>query len=284
MKKANFILIIIFTIIIISCSECPVKQSDPIFLCETRIVTMEKFNPNFKIIQSQTVLDSDYNISIYRFPDNSLSSGSFPNDSRFEGKFVIPLFSIPFTYDNQLYFANVMDTYPTNSQLSGDILVRDIDTNSKQAFLRIFGSISLFDTGLLTESSQDFCNYVEANQNNIKNSFNNYTSLNKYGENQPNSIKINFSNLPIIITNNLGEIIGSVGSAGVPPITNDIITKLQIESAKIYAIDLVVRPGEVYTYIAANGKRFIILFTEVRQSNIYPYRKRVSMMLYPLDK
>jgi hypothetical protein len=245
---------------------------------------MEKFNPNFQIIQGQTVLDSDYNISIYRFPDNSLSSGSFPNDSRFEGKFVIPLFSIPFTYDNQLYFANVMDTYPTNSQLSGDILVRDIDTNSKQAFLRIFGSISLFDTGLLTESSQDFCNYVEANQNNIKNSFNNYTSLNKYGENQPNSIKINFSNLPIIITNNLGEIIGSVGSPGVPTVTNEIITKLQLESAKIYAIDLVVRPGEVYTYIAANGKRFIILFTEVRQSNIYPYRKRVSMMLYPLDK
>jgi len=284
MKKTNFILVLIFSIILNSCSECPVKQSDPIFLCETRIVTMEKFNPNFQIIQGQTVLDSDYNISIYRFPDNSLSSGSFPNDSRFDGKFVIPLFSIPFTIDNQLYFANIMDTYPTNSQLSGDILVRDIDTNSKQAFLRIYGSISLFDKGILTESSQDFCNYVEANQNNIKNSFNNYTSLNKYGENQPNAIKSNFSNLPIIITNNLGEIIGSVGSPGVPTVTNEIITKLQLESAKIYAIDLVVRPGDVYTYIAANGKRFVILFTEIRQSNIYPYRKRVSMMLYPLDK
>jgi len=70
----------------------------------------------------------------------------------------------------------------------------------------------------------------------------------------------------------------------VPTPPQDVISKLNDAASKLVSFDLPVVPGNVYTYIAKNGKRFVIVITEIRQTNITPFRKRVSMMLYPLDK
>ncbi|HRP01443.1 MAG TPA: hypothetical protein PLE30_02235 [Candidatus Kapabacteria bacterium] len=282
-------LLFIFTLAIIlltACSECPVRQVEPIFVCETRIVTMEKFNPNFTIIGANAILDSDYNISIYQFPDNSASSGSFPNDSRFEGKVALPLASFPFSNNDTIYYANIMDTYPTNEQLLGDFLVQNVNvaSNPNTAYLRIKGSIALFSQGLFTEDSQVFCDYVKANQADLTDSLSRFTADNLYGRNQRGSTINSYNANNIFISNESGKILGKAGDFGIPLPNNSVINQLNNAAAKLISIDLLVQPGNVYLYIARNGKRFVIVITEIRQTAIPPFRKRVSMMLYPLDK
>lgn len=285
MKKIY--LLVLFSILLLnSCSECPITEAPPIFVCETRIVTMEKFNPNFTIVSDKAVLDSDYNISIYQFPDNSSSSGSFPNDSRFEGNAVVALASFPFAFNDSIYYANIMDSYPTNEQLMGDFLVQDVNVTSNPpiANIRIFGSIALFSQGLFTEDSQKFCDFVEQNNKQIQNSFKNFTEENRFGKNQVGIIQNTYTVNNIIITDNNGKIVGTAGTPSVPTPPQDVINKLNDAANKLVSFDLPVIPGNVYTYIAKNGKRFVIVITEIRQTNITPFRKRVSMMLYPLDK
>lgn len=269
-----------------SCDECPIQEAPALFLCETRIVTLERFNPNFQIVNNKTTLDPDYNISVFAFPDNRLSSGSFPNDFRYENKSLLPLASIPFTDSGNLYYANIMDLYPTNAELIGDWLVRDIDVsvNPPVAYIRIFGRISLFSQGLITENSQQFCDYVENNKNQIISSFNIFTETNRFGRNQIGAIFNSYNENTVIVSNINGQIIGSIGMPNVPIPPADILSQLRQAVAKLTSIDLPIVPGNVYNYIARNGKRFVVLITEIRQTAIPPNRKRVSIMIYPLDK
>jgi len=287
MKKSSYILFSLLIISVInSCSDCPIKQADPIFICESRIVTLEKFNPNFRINGDVVDLEPDYNISIYEFPSSSSSSGSFPNDSRFKDNKLLPVVSIPFAVNDSIFFANIMDTYPTNIDLVGDFLVRDVDlsNNSPTAYIRIYGSIDLIEQNFLTEDSQVFCDYVHNNQTKITNSFSSYNEVNRFGANQAGTSITDYKNFPVIVSNSDGQIIGSVGVPGVNIPPSDVLAKLQFEANKQISFDLLVLPGNIYTYLAKNGKRFVILITEIRQTNIDPFRKRVTMMLYPLDK
>lgn len=269
-----------------SCSDCPLKQAPPVFVCESRIVTMEKFNPNFSVVNGQSVLDSDYNISIYMFPDNSSSSGTFPNDNRFVGNAVLSLASFPFAWNDSIFYANIMDTYPTNEQLQGDFLVQSVNvtTSPATANIRLYGSIDMFWQGLFTEDAQQFCDFVDANRSRIDNSLSSMNANNRYGRNQSGATINTYTVSNIIITNSEGKIVGNAGDPGVPYPNNDVINKLNNVASQLISIDLQVVPGNVYTYIAKNGKRFVILITEIRQSSLAPFRKRVSMMLYPLDK
>ena len=285
MKKFYFLDLLSF-IWLVSCNECPIQEAPTLFLCETRIVTLERFNPNFQIINNKAILDPDYNISVYEFPVNRLSSGSLPNDFRYENRALIPLVSFPFNDNGNIYYANIMDIYPTNTELIGDWLVRDINvaTNPPVAYIRIYGSISLFFQGLITENSQQFCDFVEQNKNQIISSLNTFTETNRYGRNQIGAIFNNYNGNNILITNANGLIIGSVGMPNVPIPPADILNKLNQSAQKLTSIDLPIVPGNVYTYIGRNGKRFVVLITEIRQTAIPPNRKRVSIMIYPIDK
>ncbi len=284
MKKI-FIYLFLISIILNACSDCPVSDNPPTLSCETRVVTLEKFNPNFTISNNQTILDADYNISTYLFPDNSSSSGSFPNDSRFKDKNLIPLVSFPFLYEGSIFLASIADAYPSNEQLVGDFLIQDVNVNSnpRTANIRLYGSISLFDQGLFTENSQQFCNYVEQNEDDILNSFSSFTSSNRFGRNQAGAIINNYATNSVVISDNEGKFIGILGDPNVPTPPPDILSKLNNAIPNIVSVDLQVAPGNVYTYIARNGKRFVFVITEIRQSDISPNRKRVSMMLYSLD-
>lgn len=285
MKRLYYVLTIIF-LGLISCNECPIQEAPTLFLCETRIVTLERFNPNFQIINNKAILDSDYNISIYEFPENRLSSGYFLNDLRYENRALLPLASYPFNDNGNVYYANIMDIYPTNPELIGDWLVRDVDvsTNPPIAQIRIYGSIGLFFQGLITENSQQFCDFVEQNKNQIISSFNTFTETNRYGRNQTGAIFNSYSGSNIVISSADGQILGTVGMPNVPIPPADVLSRLNQSAQKLTSIDIPIIPGNVYNYISRNGKRFVVLITEIRQTPIPPNRKRVSIMIYPLDK
>ncbi len=293
MKKYILISIFILSVLVFqSCTDCPVSEQDPVYLCETRIVTIEKFNPNYTIIPGtngspdSVVLDADYNIAIYQFPINSGSSGSFPNDNRFKDNKQIPIATVPFAENNVVYYANLMDTYPTNEDLNGDILVKDVDllASEPNAMLRFAGSIALFDQNYLDEDAQAFCDYVKGNSASINSAFDNFTDDNKYGKNQNGAVVTNYDLNPVIVSDKNGKIIGTSGQPNVPLVGSGPESELRTLANKKSSVDLRVIPGNVYVYLAKNGKRFVFFITELRESNITPFRKRVTIMLYPLDK
>ncbi len=294
MKKLfiNTALFALIVILVSSCSDCPLTEHDAIYLCQTRIVTMERFNPNFTVAidpnsgEEIVTLDPDYNISMYEFPFNYASSGNFPNDNRFKGNTQVPIISLPFAVNNTIYYAAYADTYPINSELSGDILVRDVDLSGAlpTATLRIKGSIAQIDQNFLSENAQVFCDYVDAQRANIEQSFRNYTVGNLYGANQPGATLNRYDTRPIVVTDQSGRIIGAVGAPNVPTPPQDIINSLTADIRSKSSIDLRVTLGNVYTYIAKNGKRFVFFVSEIRAASLPPNRNRVSIMLYPLDK
>lgn len=291
-KILNILALPLILIFISSCNDCPLQEQDPIYLCQTRIITMERFNPNFTVSVDPTsgaeivTLDPDYNISMYEFPMNASSSGSFPNDNRFKGSMQIPVASLPFAVDNKIYYAAFVDTYPTNSDLAGDILVKDVDLSgaSPVAFLRVKGSIAQIDQNYLNEDAQAFCDYVNSRTSLIQTSLQSYTAGNLYGANQPGATVNRYDSSPIVVTDQSGKMLGTVGEPNVPNPPQDVVNNLTSIARNKSSIDLRVVPGNVYTYIAKNGKRFVFFVSEIRQTNITPNRKRVSIMLFPLDK
>ncbi len=289
-NKLIFLISLIFSILLAACNDCPLENANPVTICQTRIVTIEQFNSNFTIVtdpnsgQEQTILDPDYNIGTYEFPINANSSGSFPNDNRFVNKVQIPIFSLPFVVDNQIYYAGIVDNYPINGELPGDILVRDVDAAAQRATLRMFGSIDQIDQNYLNEDAQAFCNYVNSILPTIVQSFANYNASNRFGQNQPGASIVRFDAASVVVIDQNGRIVGTVGAPNVPTPPANIINDLRSQAASRIAVDLTVVPGNVYTYIAKNGKRFVFFVSEIRQTNVPPNRKRVTIMFYPLDK
>lgn len=290
MKFKFLILLLIFSLYLSACNDCPLKEADPITICQTRIVTIEQFNSNFTVTtdpntgQERVILDPDYNIGTYEFPISAASSGSFPNDSRFVNKIQIPIVSLPFVLDNQIYYAAIVDNYPINIELPGDILVKSVDANAQTAILRFYGSIDLIDRNYLNEDAQAFCNYVNNNLPNIVQSFSNHNAGNRFGLNQSGATVVRFDAATIVVIDQNGKIIGTVGAPNVPNPPSNIINDLRSQAANRVAVDLTVVPGNVYTYIAKNGKRFVFFVSEIRQTSVPPNRKRVTIMFYPMDK
>jgi|GEM_PF-886566 len=276
-----------------SCNECPLVEAPPFYLCESRIVTLEKFNPNYTVTPGPTpdepiiILDPDYNISMFEFPFDKRSTGQFPNDFRFKNNAQIPILSTPFIITDQKYYLAVMDTYPANSELIGDILVKDVNLDPLDTYsnVRVFGTIKkVFDNIPISENSQEFCDFVTAQTNTFEDTFKNITILNKYGQLEPNVIVNDYTTSPTVILNDKLEILGTLGTIGLPTPINNILDIFNQKKTESITYDLTVRTGEVYAYIARNGKRFVFVVTEMRQSIITPFRKRISIMFFNVDK
>ena len=109
------------------------------------------------------------------------------------------------------------------------------------------------------------------------------TENNKYGSNQLNATRTSFTSSDIIITDINNKIIGTYGQAGVPAPSADVIASLRAAANQKTSIEFQVNQGDMFVYIAKNGKRFVFFVSEIRQSSVNPFRKQVSIMLNPLD-
>lgn len=295
----NKILISTFLIFAIfgfnSCNDCPLVEAPPFYLCESRIVTLERFNPNYTVTPGPTpeepivTLDPDYNISMFEFPFNKKSSGSFPNDYRFKNNAQIPVVNTPFMVGDQKYYLAIMDTYPTNSELIGDILVKDVTLDlvnpaNTYSDIRVFGSITrVFTNAVINENAQDFCDFVTSHSAIFEDAFKNITLLNRYGANQPNVTINDHLATPTVILNDKFEILGTLGAVGLPEPLPNIVDLFNQRKLEMPTFDLRVRTGDVYAYIARNGRRIVFQVTEMRQSTIAPFRRRMSIMFFNVD-
>lgn len=293
LTKLSMLMLLIFTFN--SCNECPLEEAPSFYLCESRIVTLEKFNPNYTVTPGPTpeepivTLDPDYNISMFEFPFNKKSSGSFPNDYRFKNNAQIPVVNTPFMVGDQKYYLAIMDTYPTNSELIGDILVKDVFLDlanpvNSYTDIRVFGSIERVFPGIgVNENAQDFCNFVTSQSAIFQDAFQNMTLDNRYGKNQPNVTINDYTSSPTVILNDKFEVLGPLGAAGLPEPLANIVDLFNQRKLEMPTYDLRVRTGDVYAYIARNGRRIVFQVTEMRQSSIAPFRRRMSIMFFNVD-
>jgi hypothetical protein len=291
-KLTKFSLLMSLIFAFNSCNECPLEEAPPFYLCESRIVTLEKFNPNYTVTPGPTpeepivTLDPDYNISMFEFPFNKKSSGSFPNDYRFKNNAQIPVVNTPFMIGDQRYYLAVMDTYPANSELIGDILVKDVNLDPLDTYseIRVFGSITrVFNNAAINENAQDFCDFVTSQSAIFEDAFLNMTLDNQYGKNQPNITINDYTTSPTVILNDKLEVIGTLGAAGLPIPLANILDLFNLKKLESPTYDLRVRTGDVYAYIARNGRRIVFQVTEMRQSTISPFRRRMSIMFFNVD-
>lgn len=296
MKNIYKLILLITALIGFNSCSCPVEESDPVFLCETRLATIDRFNPNFTVRidpvsgEAVTDLDSTYSISMFLFPNDASSSGSLPNDARFQNSSQLVIAKEPFLIDGVKYYAAIMDGFPSNDLLAGDILVDSVDLSAATgpgAYFRIYGNLLMIDRNYNSEDAQAFCDYVTAHTDTIQSASNLIREKNgqndyKYGKNQPGAVESTYNSSSIMILDEQLKVIGSYGAVGVPNPTPDVISKLNANAIKY--VRLRVEPGNVYTYLAKNGKRFVFFVSEIRAASIFPYRQRVTIMFYPLDK
>ena len=57
----------------------------------------------------------------------------------------------------------------------------------------------------------------------------------------------------------------------------ETVKRKLLENENANAIDITVRPGEVYYYKARNGKEFAVVIADIRQGTFEPYLKRVTI-------
>lgn len=293
MKIRLLILLSAIALFCVSCSDdCVILTNNNMAdKCNTRIVSIEKFNAHFTVItglngKKETKLDSNYNIGMFKFPLSEAYSGSFPNDVNFESSETTTIAKLFF--NNNSHYVTVEDVFPSNNDMPGDILVKDVNVNPAdqipRALLRINGYIVPLNLELHTEDAQQFCDYIKANISVIVNGLTNLeqTESNLYGLNLVDKVVTDYSQAEFRIYNKDNVLLGNINTVDIPLPPIDVLTKLQELAKGKSGVDFPVREGEFFGFITNTGKKFVFLVSEIRKSPIYPYRERVSIMFHEI--
>lgn len=287
--KKNKTILLIFTLLIIvllqsCCSDCPVNPTNPSFLCRVREASITQFNPNLieQRIPRPGQPDSifyipvpEYSIHSYAFPSDLKSSGSLPNDNRFIENSFIPVVTIPFS-DGSPYLAAIIDNRPLNNNMEGDILVDSVfitgNILNNIAYIQVRGYIAKMTTPFLSESSTEFCNYIEQNSDEINRK---KDSLSLYGWNIGITKQFSLSNAQFVAIDKNGKIDYNVSVS--------VVDRLSLlEKVANQSIIIPVRVGDVFYYTAINGRSFAFVVVNISQGSLPPNKKFIKIMFNPL--
>lgn len=306
------------------CCDCvdPVEGDPPLPFCSPREATITRFNSDFtsKIDTDQDGVEfitylpqPEYNIHGLRMPDQLIV------DDRFDAENGINKISIDeegFPIEGNLLFA-VLSEFPLNEDLKADIIVTDVDLGvTRSASLRFAGRLNFYEDNLISESSQDFCDYIEVNGADMQS-----IPLVLYGEgisdNNGNiSTKSNFSGLPVSLISSSGSILIEDVDNPDPnrfaslndellsevEIANNLETLLvnagignnfsdteqyrdllaRINQTEYKAIDIEVNTNDVFIYESINGKRYAINIIDIGERFTNAVKTRVSIQFTEL--
>lgn len=285
MKKYIIFLLAAFSIAFISCDDCPLeKNDDPSLDCQVREATITKFNPSLEERTAQAADGTDstyyspvpeYSIHALEFPMSQASSGSLPNDERFEDKEEIIVASVPFA-DKSPYFAAILDTYPLNNILIGDIIVKNVDDDLTSAKIRVAGKINSINDLFLSENADDFCDFIDGVSSDELDDLRDGAS--KYGKDLPSSSQGTYdANDVVVVDENL-----NIVTDNPPAIAQEDINSV-LNIARDAAYDINVSPGDVFYYEATNGRDLIFVVVDISEGRFEPNKKRVTIMFNLID-
>lgn len=285
MKKYIFLVFAAIAIFLISCNDCPLEENDdPSLDCKVREATITKFNPSLveRTAQAADGTDStyyvpvpEYSIHTLEFPMSQSSSGALPNDERFEDKEEIVIARVPFA-DKSPYYAAILDIYPLNNIIRGDILVKNVADDLNSATIRVAGSLNKINDVFQSENADDFCDFIDQITNEDVEDLRDGASL--YGRDLdvasrgtyvPNDVVVVDENLNIVSDN--------------PPALSQEDINSVIGIAHDAAYDISVAPGDVFFYEAVNGRDLIFVIVDISEGRFDPQKKRVSIMFNLID-
>jgi hypothetical protein len=254
-----------------SCCDCPLDPYNSPIICKVREVTITEFNPGINQINDSTFVPvPEYSIHTYQFPNSDLHSGFLPNDERFADREVIALARE--NIEGSSYFAVILDTYPINKDLKGDMMVISADPVNLRALLRFKGSLQRLNPKFLSENANEFCDYIEAHKTTINDAL---TDLKEYGKGLFGSAEVTYNAGNVEVVDANGRIV--TNEPGVPFPTQAMIDKL-LRDVNQQAVNVLVDIGDVFVYKAIDGKFFVFVVADVSQGTFEPRKRRVSIM------
>lgn len=268
-SRSGILMVFPLLVILLSCS-CPLTEDKTMPPCAVREVTITQFNPD---VVQDTVPVPEYSIHTFQFPFDNSSSGSLPNDERFKNKSQIIISQLPFP-DGRPYYVAILNKFPQNNDMVGDIMVTNVDSaNLLFADLRFYGSLSRIPGSFLSENATEFCDFVRALGMSVID--NAAATATKYGAGLPNSLQKDYSASDVYVVNQAGNRVDTIPV--IPALRDTLLARTRGN-----AIDLRVRLGELYYYKARNSKAFVILITNFSRGTFTPNKRHVSIMFYPL--
>ena len=224
------------------------------------------------------IADPKFNIATFRFPASFVSSGSLPNDSRFnqgpwqftESEFPLPGYTTTYRFDQ-----------PPNSIQEGDFLIDTILIDNFNALnsvvrLRMRGKFFRLNEFVPFDDAKAFENWIDnrKNANNANDLCIQYTEQAvRYGEtNNGSSFSIVATHpdplLPTYTYPSPWPVAKNTGLI-LPPFKRTISGDLDT-----YTTDL--RLGEVFYYEAVNGVKFYVLVSNLRAGILSPQLLRAT--------
>lgn len=304
--------------------ECPCDEEVvQEFVCQPRDITINEFIPdllpvdlNDVIINNETnVIESinynpvdSFSIHTFKFPDDMSTSGSLPNDPRFQSDQGIAYLPVAKVAVNKVgpsipFFVAFLSNTPTNDDMVGDILVEDIDLQSNPAdplaSLKFAGSLyRISQRAMPSESSREFCEYLEDNnlsdEGRVMNEYR--PNLSEYGEAYGITNNFNYNEDDLVILNQNNQVVAAWNGAtwdfrseiinGTQyyflnentrdNLINDFnaidrekaVEELQAMLADKSDVTVEVGLGDIFFYRAVNGRDFIMTIINISQKQL----------------
>lgn len=289
MKKINYkklslniLLVIPLTLVIISfinSCECD--------LVSTKIFSCQCFNGHIDEIDPRIVFQN-IGDSLFGFkgvPSYSTGSLLLPSDNKTIATTIKEDYALngieglwdsyaakryKFTLNNRGYVALIDSRTPANEQMKGDIMVIDADPAAGTAWIRVAGSWANFNIQLNADDCSRLCDTLTLYQRIDTN----FTNINgralTFGETLPNSRSYNLDSTHIRVFDTYTRNITS----GVD-IPSNVFSEL-VSTSNTHYVDILVRKGEIYYYVAKNGIAFAIFITDVYDGSLPPNKEGIS--------
>lgn len=317
MKNLSYLILIL----LFGCCDC-LDPSDPIPpFCSPQEATITEFISEFTSSLEQDEDGNDiivfeptppYSTHGFRFPDQLLVDERFDAESGVDRISVEEEFLPVGTDDGALKIA-VLSGIPINEDQNADIIVSSVDLGAvpRLAELRFKGRLNFYDDNQTSESSEEFCDYIEQNGIDMQE-----LPLFRFGEDvddntgnisrgndlsngvvsligEDNSILIVDIQNPnparnvefegeiqteVEVLNEI-ELRLALGNFGGNILNTNAYTNLQQKLAdnEYLAIDIEVNIGDVFVYEAINGLRYAVNIINISERDNNAIKERVSI-------
>lgn len=269
MKKISILIAVVLTALIFlnACNDCPLCNIEN--QCKVREVTITVFNPKLQKLNDSTYLPvPEYSIHSFLFPEDDNSTGTLPNDTRYQQSEKIDLFDLIFNDGTQNLKAVLLSNFPTNERMIGDILVIDADAANGTAVIRVSGEIFKLPNTFMSEDANLFCTqYLPNNQTIITST---KLLLTQYGRG------FNYAQNESFSINDIKVYDSQRNEVAIQPPVAIVNNLLALVSGN--AVNLSVKTGEVYLYRARNGRVFVFSIANISKGNFDPFKKRITIL------
>lgn len=268
-RAAGSAALVALSLAVAGCSDCLTFEATPNQNPQVREATITEFNPNYNADSTPV---SRYSIHSFAFPASDETSGTLPDDSRFNhfgGRVVLGEVKYNSPVDGSPRTVRVSTNSVPNDSIVGDVMVVSVSLGPPAtARLRFKGSLGTISPPLNPSgSATDFVNYVKQHAGTDQ-------QINALaGAASDNGSGLGSSSNPAINV----EVLNALGQPVSEALPADVQAQVDAFSAGTEFVEVTVNIGEVYYYKAASGQEYAVLIEDIFQGSLAPNLQRVTL-------